>query len=135
MPRQGDFDGRGNLSLKALNSFIEWFLDICIDQVSFKEQLFELDVLLSRLAKYCNQNNWKPEAFNIIEAVLFRGELNRGDAARISGLKERSARQLLSTLTEHGLLGSKTPKGPVSLIFPSESLDILFPNLFPASVL
>lgn len=96
MPRQGDFDGRGNLSLKALNSFIEWFLDICIDQVSFMEQLFELDVLLSRLAKYCNQNNWKPEAFNIIEAVLFRGELNRGDAARISGLKERSARQLLS---------------------------------------
>jgi hypothetical protein len=30
-----------------------------------------------------------------------------------------------------GLLGSATPKGPVSLRFPSEALDMLFPRLFP----
>ena len=40
MPRQGDLDGRGNLSLRALNTFIIWFLNICLDQVTFMESLF-----------------------------------------------------------------------------------------------
>src|SRR5581483_9115744 len=31
MPRQGDLDGRGNLSLKALNEFVLWFLKVCLD--------------------------------------------------------------------------------------------------------
>jgi Fic family protein len=28
-PRQGDLDGRGNLSLRALNEFVLWFLQVC----------------------------------------------------------------------------------------------------------
>jgi len=131
MPRQGDLDGRGNLSLKALNTFIDWFLDICIDQVTFMTALFSLDKLASRLSKYCQYQNWKPEAFTILEAALLRGEIKRGDALRISALKERTARTLLSTLLDHGILGSDSPKGPVSLRFPANSLDHLFPNLFP----
>jgi hypothetical protein len=48
-----------------------------------------------------------------------------------SGLwKERSARMVLSSLVKDGILGSGTPKGPVSLRFPSHSIDILFPRLF-----
>ncbi|MER9438649.1 hypothetical protein [Mesorhizobium sp. M0618] len=35
MPRQGDLDGRGNLSERALGDFTLWFLQVCIDQVSF----------------------------------------------------------------------------------------------------
>ncbi|WP_352877434.1 hypothetical protein [Mesorhizobium sp. M1396] len=30
-----------------------------------------------------------------------------------------------------GLLASETPKGPVSLRFPADALDALFPKLFP----
>ena len=30
-----------------------------------------------------------------------------------------------------GLLASDTPKGPVSLRFPADTLDTLFPRLFP----
>jgi Fic family protein len=131
MPRQGDLDGRGNLSLRALNTFIDWFLDVCIDQIAFMTNLFSLDTLTSRLAKYCEYRNWKPEAFNILEAALLRGELMRGDALRISNLKERTARTLLSSLLDHGILGSDSPKGAVSLRFPADSLDHLFPNLFP----
>ena len=40
-PRQGDWDGRGNLSLKALHEFVAWFLKVGIDQVTFMEGLFE----------------------------------------------------------------------------------------------
>ena len=55
----------------------------------------------------------------------------RGDAERISGLKERTARALLGALITDGILGSDTPKGPVSLRFPVHSVEILFPRLFP----
>jgi Fic family protein len=132
-PRQGDLDGRGNLSLKALNEFIAWFLKVCLDQVNFMDGLFALDTLTSRLKIYVEQRQWKSEAFLILEAVLLRGELPRGDADRISGLKERTARVLLASLIEDGILGSETPKGPVSLRFPVNSVEILFPNLFPAA--
>jgi Fic family protein len=37
----------------------------------------------------------------------------------------------LGTLIEDGLLGSETPKGPASLRFPAQAVDILLPPLFP----
>ena len=68
---------------------------------------------------------------HILEQVLQRGELPRGEAGRVSGLKERSARALLATLVLDGIIGSDTPKGPVSLRFSLDASDILFPGLFP----
>lgn len=62
-----------------------------------------------------------------------RGEVDRGEASRITGLPERSARRVLTDLQEHGLLGSDTPKSAVSLRFPAADLDVLFPKLFPES--
>jgi len=64
-------------------------------------------------------------------AELQRGELPRGDAGRVTGLKERSARDLLAALVSDGILGSDTPKGAVSLRFPLHAVEILFPSLFP----
>lgn len=130
-PRQGDLDGRGNLSLKALEDFITWFLKVCLDQVHFMDSLFRLDTLASRLKRYQDIRGWKSEAYPLLETVLLRGEVSRGEVPHITGLKERSARMLLSDLTEDGILSSDTPKGPVHLAFPMDSVDILFPQLFP----
>ena len=130
-PRQGDLDGRGNLSLKALNDFAAWFLNVCIDQVTFMEGLFALDTLTSRLKAYVDQQAFRAEAFTVLESALLRGELARGDADRITGLSERTARTLLSMLISDGILGSDTPKGPVSLRFPLHAVERLFPRLFP----
>ncbi len=130
-PRQGDLDGRGNLSRKALSDFTAWFLRICLDQVNFMSGLFELDTLVERLRIYVKRRGFKPEALHILEQVLQRGELPRGEAGRVSGLKERSARELLATLVLDGILGSETPKGPVSLRFSLDAIEILFPSLFP----
>ena len=55
-PRQRDLDGRGNLSLKALNEFVLWFLRVCLDQVKFMESLFELDSLGPRLSTYVERS-------------------------------------------------------------------------------
>jgi Fic family protein len=133
MPRQGDLDGRGNLSLKALVEFITWFLEVCLDQLVFMETLFEFDHLATRLKHYVEQQSLKPQAFYILERVLLHGEMPRGEAERITGLKERAARDLLADLLRQGILASATPKGPVSLRFPSDAVDLLFPRLFSES--
>lgn len=130
MPRQGDLDGRGNLSQKALIVFIDWFLQVCLDQVTFMDNLFEFDHLAGRLKLYVERQPLKPQAFHILERILLQGEMPRGEAERITGIKERGARMVLANLIEDGILGSGTPKGPVSLRFPSDAVELLFPRLF-----
>ncbi|TCD47998.1 Fic family protein [Chlorobium sp. N1] len=131
MPRQGDLDGRGGLSLKALNGFIAWFLKVSLDQIEFMQDLFAFDSLATRLRRYSEQKAWGTEGFTLLETALIRGEIPRGDVPRITGRKERSARLLLSSLTADGILASDTPKGPVSIRFPATAAETLFPNLFP----
>lgn len=132
MPRQGDLDGRGNLSERALTEFITWFLQVCLDQIAFMSSLFELDTLAKRLRNYVDRSETlKPESARLLEEALMRGQFDRGEAARIAGLPERTARRLFNDVIALGLLSSETPKGPVSLRFPAETQDILFPRLFP----
>lgn len=130
-PRQGDLDGRGNLSLRALNDFVLWFLRVCLDQVQFMSGLLEIDALAKRLRSYVERTeNLKPEAARLLEEALIRGEFDRGEINRITGLPERTARRVLNDVISTGLLASETPKGAVSLRFPADALDILFPRLF-----
>jgi len=130
MPRQADLDGRGNLSLLALNEFVLWFLKVCLDQVNVMSSLFELGTLIERLRAYVARQELKPEASRLLEEALIRGEFERGDISRITGQPDRSARRVLAELIATGLLASETPKGAVSLRFPIDALEILFPRLF-----
>lgn len=132
-PRQGDLDGRGNLSLRALSEFVLWFLHVSLDQVTFMAGLFDIDTLAKRLRAYVERSeNLRPEASRLLEEALIRGEFERGEIERITGLPERTARRILSSVIEAGLLASDTEKGPVSLRFPDEALEVLFPRLYPA---
>lgn len=131
-PRQGDLDGRGNLSQYALAGFVTWFLKVCLDQITFMAGLFEIDTLARRLRTLVERSeSLKAETVKLLEEALIRGEFDRGDAPRITGLPERSARRVLNEAVAAGLLASETPKGPVSLRFPQDALEILFPRLYP----
>jgi Fic family protein len=131
MPRQGDLDGRGNLSQQALVEFTAWFLKICLDQVEFMSGLFQIDTLSKRLRRCVEADiNLRPEAARLLDEALVRGLFDRGDASRISGLPERSARRVLGDLAQTGLLASDSPKSPVYLRFPMGLQDVLFPRLF-----
>jgi Fic family protein len=131
-PRQGDLDGRGNLSQKALNEFVLWFLRVCLDQMTFKSGLFELDTLAARLRTFVSRSdNLKPETARLLEEALIRGEFERGEGPRITGLPERTARRVINDAVAVGLLGSETSKTKLSLRFPVDTLDALFPRLFP----
>ena len=130
-PRQGDRDGRGNLSLARLELFATWFLQICLDQLGYMADLFELGTLSKRLDRYVAlHDTLPPESTRLLQETLVRGEIERGEASRITQLPERTARRVLSQTIDAGLLASATPKGPVSLRFPSDTLEVLFPRLY-----
>ncbi len=132
MPRQGSRDGRGNLSERTLEEFSLWFLKVCLDQITFMSELFEIRTLDRRLQTLVNQSSiLKPEAARLLTEALVRGEIERGDVSRITGLPERTARRILNDSIAAGLLASTTPKTAVSLRFPTSALDVLFPRLFP----
>lgn len=131
-PRQGDLDGRGNLSQRALVDFTAWFLEICLDQVRFMAGLFAFDTLEGRLHAHVARRGLPPGAAPLLVQILRRGEVPRGDAPAIVGLKDRAARGLLAKLLEDGIVASDTPKGPVSLRFPADAVEVLFPSLFPS---
>ena len=97
--RQGDLDGRGNLSEKALIGFVTWYLKVSLDQIVFMSSLFDLGKLGSRLNRYVERSETlKPEANNLLQEALVRGEFERGEASRITGLPERTARRILNAV-------------------------------------
>ena len=132
--RQGDLDGRGNLSQKGLVEFCEFFLETAIDQVQFMSGLLELEFLKKRIVRFVyervDRSQLKPEAIHVLHAVLLNGELSRGEATRASGMSERFGRDLLKILLKDELLVSSSPKGPVRLGFPLFAVEHYFPNLY-----
>ncbi|MCP4303850.1 MAG: Fic family protein [bacterium] len=129
-PRQGDEDGPGDPSQRALTVFTLWFLKVCLGQVATMSALFDREALAVRLGAFVERSGeLKPQAAHLLEAALIRGQFDRGEAARITDLPERSARRLLNDVTAAGLLASATPKGPVSLRFPVAAWGDLFPGL------
>jgi Fic family protein len=54
-PRHGDLDGRGTLSEKALAEFTRFFLQTCLDQVRFMEQLVQPDRLRDRVLGWAEE--------------------------------------------------------------------------------
>lgn len=130
-PRRGDRDGRGNLSLAALQEFTLWFLQVALDQVEFMTSLFDLDTFTKRLRRLVESDpQLDPRGGAILEASLLRGELPRGEATMLLGVGDRMGRNILAQLTQRGLLVSDTPKGPVRVGFATDYVDQLFPRLF-----
>ena len=94
--------------------------------------MFAIDTLARRLRTLVDRSeSLKTENAKLLEEALIRGAFERGDAPRITGLPERSARRVLNDDVAAGLLASETPKGSVTLRFPQDTLETLFPRLYP----
>jgi Fic family protein len=128
--RQGDRDGRGNLSLAALVTFTKWFLAVCEDQVSFMAGMFDFDRMGERLTRYATLSGLGDRAGDLLRIILLRGEVDRGDVAALLGVAPRTARATMKSLLDDGIVGSETPRSALLLRFPSKTHDVLFPRLF-----
>lgn len=135
IPRKNDLDGRGNLSDKGLYNFCEYFMDTAIDQVTYMSGLYDFENIYNRIKQFISiEGNIKKEAFYILKETFITGELKRGEALKITGLPERSARRILKDLLNRKLLVSNTPKSPVKIAFPVSAVRYYFPNLYPQGV-
>ncbi|RWA52242.1 cell filamentation protein Fic [Cupriavidus sp. UYMSc13B] len=140
MPRHGDLDGRGNLSERMLREWCQFFIEQCDDQVSFmnamldtkglRERIQALVLFRSQLSTY---PEYRTEAVLPLHHVLVAGPVSRGDFIQMTGLGERTGRKLLSQLLKDGLLVTEedSHRGAVEIGFPLDTLNFLFPNLYP----
>jgi len=137
-PRRNDLDGRGALSEEALVGFANFFLGICIDQVKFMESLVQPERLRARIVLWAEEEvrlgTLPPKSGSILEAVLYRGELPRADAAGVVGAGDRHARRIVSALMEQGVLTADGVRAPVRLVFPASLASRWMPGLFPEKV-
>jgi Fic family protein len=135
LQRRNDLDGRGNLSEENLAEFTRFLLATCIDQVTFMEQLVQPDQLRVRILLWAEEevrlNRLPPKSGSVLEAILYRGELPRGDAAAIVSTGDRQARRVVSTLLEQGVLVSESTRAPLRLAFRATLASRWMPGLFP----
>lgn len=135
LPRRNDLDGRGALSEETLVAFTKFFLEVCIDQVEFMEDLMQPDALRARILLWAEEqvklSKLPPSSGRVLEAVLYRGNLPRSAVASVAGASKRTATRIVSALTEAGVLTSDTPYAPVRLLFPAALAERWMPGLFP----
>jgi hypothetical protein len=136
--RRNDLDGRGHLSEEALAELTNFFLRVCIDQVTSMESLVQPDRLRTRILLWAEEEirlgHLPPKSGSILEAVLYRGELPRAAAAGVVGTGERQARRVVSALIEKGVLVSDSARAPLRLVFPAALASRWMPGLFPEKV-
>ena len=134
-PRRNDLDGRGSLSEEALARFTKYFLETCIDQVNFMGNLIQPDHLRNRILLWVNEKissgSLPPNSDKVMEAILYRGKLQRGDVADFLGCTDRHARRLTSALVKAGVLTSESSRAPLHLAFPAKLASRWMPGLFP----
>jgi Fic family protein len=133
--RRNDLDGRGALSEEELAAFTRFFLETCLDQVRFMRQLVEPNRLRTRILLWAEEEirtgALPTKASSILEAVLYRGELPRADAAMIVGATDRHARRITSALLKAGVLYAENDRAPLRLAFPARLASRWMPGLFP----
>jgi Fic family protein len=135
LPRRNDLDGRGNLSEEELAKFTRFFLETCIDHVSFMENLMQPDRLRTRILMWAEEEarlgTLPPRGGSVLESVLYRGELPRGEVAGLLGTTPRHGRRVVSALVDRGVLASASARAPLRLVFSAALAPRWMPGLFP----
>lgn len=135
LPRRNDLDGRGHLSEEALVGFVQFFLVTCIDQAEFMEGLVQPDRLRRNILAWAQEEIDRGRlptlASAVLEAILYRGALLRGEVARVLRVGERQARRITAALLERRVLVSENPRAPLRLAFPAVLAPRWMPGLFP----
>lgn len=134
--RWNDYDGRGNLSDKALADFCVFFLQTVHDQIEFMTGLLQLERLWTRMERHLQlealhlDRRTIERLARLLKAALIEGAIERGRVREIIGQGDTTARTLIRTALQEGLMDSASPKGPLSLVFDAKTLENYFPQLY-----
>jgi Fic family protein len=137
-PREGDRDGRGNLTQRGLMAFCQFFLDRAIDQVRFMGDLLEPAEMLRRMEIHVEEEmrakRLPKGSFAVLREAALTGEVERGKVPSLTNYEERAARMVTSALVDKGLLTSTSHRAPLRLGFPTDVAERWFPRLYPAGL-
>lgn len=135
LTRRNDLDGRGHLSEEALVEFTRFFLETCLDQVTFMEDLVKPERLRGRILLWAEEeiraDALPPKSDKILEPILYRGELPRAEVPELLGVSDRQARRISSALLKRDVLRAETTRAPLRLAFPAALAGRWMPGLFP----
>jgi len=133
-PRWNDLDGRGNLSLKGLIEFSEFFLDVLNDQIEFMAHLMSAPLLHSRFKRFLTvlqtEGAFSGSECAVLAHLLRLGEMRRGEIQSVSGVERRQASKIASHLLQSGYVQSSSAKGPLRLKIHQDMMHALFPEFF-----
>ncbi len=139
MPRQGEKDGKGALSSKALAGYVEFMLDTALDQVAYMNKHLKLNALTSKIELYVQRANdglvgiepLPKHSEKVFKYLLLSGECSRGKIPEIIGMKERTASRVISELLKRNFIDSDTKAGSIRLKIGASMASYLFPMLVP----
>jgi Fic family protein len=134
--RRGDLDGRGNLTAAGLTEWVDFFLGVCEDQVNFMTRMLDLDGMKQRIEalvtyRAAHDKEIRSEAILPLHHLFAAGPVSRGDFVQMTGLGERTGRNLLARLLATRLVVSDSARGPVRFGLPLDALYLLLPELYP----
>lgn len=136
-PREGDRDGRGNLTQRGLIEFCKFFLDRSVDQVRFMSGLLEPATLLMRMEIHVEEEIRAKRllrgSFAVLREAVMAGEVERSKIPSLTGYEERGARNVTAALVDRGMLTASSHRAPLRLAFPVDVAARWFPNLYPAN--
>jgi Fic family protein len=136
-PREGDLDGRGNLTQRGLIEFCKFFLERSVDQIRFMSNLLEPTTLLTRMEIHIEEEvrskRLQRGSFSVLREAVMNGEVERSKIPGLTGFEERTARNVTSALVDRGMLTAATHRAPLRLAFPADVAERWFPNLYPAN--
>jgi len=133
--RQGDLDGRGNLSDAALAEFCVFFLETMLDQIQFMSGLLDLPTLRTRVERYfqfqaLHLQRYREELMRVARTLVDEGEIPRARVQEITGKAATVSAEIIKLGLDEGVFETPSPKGPLRAAFPSKIHDFYFPQLF-----
>jgi hypothetical protein len=99
------------------------------------ENLIQPDRLRARILLWAEEEirvkSLPPKSVVVLETLLNRGELPRGEVPRVLGLTDRHSRRIVAELIRRDVVVSENPYGPLRLAFPAALASRWMPGLFP----
>ncbi len=137
-PRAGDLDGRGNLTEAGLLNWIQYVVEVCIDQVEFMTSLLSLEGMKDRIAACLSfeeqvvRQGVRTESLRALHYLFStQSALDRADFKAMLGLGDRLATAQVSALLSRGMLLTDSPYGKLRFGVPQHALRFYFPKLWP----
>jgi hypothetical protein len=118
-----------------LVTFTRFFLEVCIDQVTFMEVLMQPKALRERILNWAEEESAlgtiPAKGSRVLDAILFRGSLPRAEVAGVMNQSDRAGNYVTKALSKHGVITSSGARADWHIAFPAKLAPRLMPGLFP----